>query len=565
MGDSITSSRWKYRKLVSTEGAEPELHPVLTKLLVQRNYLGGDLDTFLRPGRAHTADPFLMKDMGIACDRLQAAVEHKEKVRIYGDYDADGVTSVALLYLLLQPLCASISYYIPDRHAEGYGISLQGVEKAAADEIQLLIALDCGTSDLKAASLAKEKGMDLIICDHHVPGEVLPSCAALLNPKQTDCLYPQKELSAAGIGFKLMQALALRGLLSEERVWERADLLAVSLVADQVPLTGEARSLLFEGLKQLQRGPSSGLGELMKKLHLDPCQISSYEIGYRLSPPLNAAGRMSHASAAVDLLIAENRFSAARAAEELLLLNTERQIVQRQACDAALRMLDQLPESLPYTFLHDKRWHPGVIGIVAARCMELRPRPTIILTKVEERIVGSLRSIDPVDAYALLEYCSSYLERFGGHRYAAGCSLSLSRLEHFQEAFTARVVEKSKGTDLRPVLWLDLQLSPTQVDSSLYAALQQLAPYGKDNPVPVFYACRLQAIRGSVRLLRDKHLLFRLPGPNGTTHEVIGFGMGDTSEAISKGVPFHIAYELHLRVFNGKQHLQLQLVDIMFD
>ena len=565
MGDSITSSKWKYRQSRLKEKTFSGLHTVLANLLASRNYLGADTEKVLYPDRSHTFDPFLMKNMEMACDRVQAALENKENVRIYGDYDADGVTSVALLYVILRPLCSVLSYYTPNRHTEGYGISLQAIEKASLEEVQLLIALDCGTSDLKAATLAKEKGIDLIICDHHVPGEVLPFCVALLNPKQTNCLYPQKELSAAGVVFKLIQALALRGLISEEEVWERSDLLAVSLVADQISLTGEARTMLCEGLKQLQRSPSLGLSTLMKKLHIDPLQIDSKEIAYRLSPPLNAAGRMAEASSAVKLLTVEKSSSASQFADELLLLNTKRKEAQQQAYVSALKMLEELPEVLPYTFLYKEEWHPGVIGIVAARCMEIRPRPTIILTEVEGRIVGSLRSIEPIDAYASLKYCDSLLERFGGHRYAAGCSLLRSHLEDFRKTFASYIVSESKETDLRPVLWLDLSLSPTQIDERLYASLQQLAPYGKENPVPVFYTCELQAVRGSVRLLRDKHLFFRLVGPNGSTHEAIGFGMGRAFGAIAKGAPFHIAYEVHLRVFNGEKKLQLLLKDIAFD
>ena len=564
MGDSITSSKWKYRQQTAEENTFSGLHTVLVKLLSSRSYLG-EVDKVLYPDRSHTFDPFLMKNMALACDRIEAALRNKEKVRIYGDYDADGVTSVALLYLLFRPLCSVLSYYTPNRHTEGYGISLQAIEKASLEEVQLLIALDCGTSDLKASVLAKEKGIDLIICDHHVPGEELPFSVALLNPKQIDCPYPQKELSAAAIAFKLAQALAVRGLISEEEVWAKSDLLAVSLVADQISLTGEARTLLCEGLNQLQRSPSLGLSSLMKKLHIDPQQISSKEIGYQIAPPLNAAGRMLDASTAVELLTAESSLSADYTADKLLLLNTQRKEEQKKAYDSALSMLDDLSEVLPYTFLYKEEWHPGVVGIVAARCMEIRPRPTIVLTEVEGKVVGSLRSIEPINAYSLLKYCASLLERFGGHRYAAGCSLLCSNLEDFRKEFASYVVSKSVGTDLRPVLWLDLSLSPTEVDESLYVALDQLAPYGKENPVPLFYACGLQAVRGSVRLLRDKHLFFRLVGPNGSTYEAVGFGMGNAFGAIAKGVPFHIAYEVQRRLFNGERKLQLLLKDISFD
>lgn len=572
MSVSLSSLRWQYRNTIVQEDTPAQAwlqiggHPVVAKLLRQRGYESlAAAEAFLSPARSQTNNPLNMKGMGVACDRLEQALKKSEKICLYGDYDVDGVSSVALLYVLLAPYSPHISYYIPDRHSEGYGISLQGVTTAKETGTQLLIALDCGVSDLKAAAAAKHQGIDLIICDHHLPGPELPTCVALLNPRQPGCPYPEKALSGAALGFKLMQGLAIRGLLEEEALWKHSDLVALSLVADQIPLVGESRALVCEGLRRMQQQPRPGLLALMEKMDCRPSEINTHTIGYRLAPPLNAAGRMDHAHKAVELLIAPDTKTAEIAAEALLSLNLARRAAQNQATQEAEQALKALPPSDYSTFLYQEGWHPGVIGIVAARCMEHTARPTLILTKVEERLVGSMRSIEPIDAHAVLKHCSKCLLHFGGHRYAAGCSLAPEQLPALKKAFTTYIALHSKGLDLRPTLWIDMPLAPPEADQGLYEHLQRLSPYGEGNPIPVFCASNLRALPGSVQLLREKHLRFRLPGPQGHSHEAIGFHMGKAAKTLAEGAAFHMAYELQQNHFEGTHRLQLHIKDLIFD
>ena len=459
----MTFTHWKYRKEPRNDLLNnTHEHPVVATLLQQRSHhTTNQINTFLYPNQTQCHDPFAMKDMEKAIDRLEQAIKKKEKTRIYGDYDADGICSVSLLYKILKDCLPALSYYIPDRQNEGYGLSLQSIQTAAKDDIQLLIVLDCGTRDLQATAAAKEQGIEIIICDHHVPGPVLPECHALLNPKQNNCNYPQKELSACAIGFKLMQAGAQQGILCKETIWAHSDIVAVSLVADQISLLGESRVLLSEGIMRLRQQPCPGLAALMDKMDVNPQHLNTETIAFQLAPPINATGRIAHAHESVKLLISTHKQTADIAAEALLACNLERKTVQQHAIHEALQQL-QHTENAVCTFIYAENWHPGIIGIVAARCMELYPRPTIILSNVKQHIVGSMRSIYPINAHAALQHCAPYLTRFGGHRYAGGCSLLHNQLTAFEKTFTAYIATQSTGIDLRPVRWIDLPLCPTK-------------------------------------------------------------------------------------------------------
>ena len=568
--------KWLYRSLEDPLAEALETirkrvgHKVVADILYKRGYKEKHQETesFLSPHRDQLHDPFIMKGMYTAVERLEQAISQGERIRIYGDYDVDGVCSVALFCLVLGKYVNQgllLDYYIPDRHKEGYGISLAAIEDSDRKGVQLIVALDCGSSDLRAARLAKEKGIDLIICDHHVLGKELPNCRSLLNPKQADCLYPQEELSAAAVGFKLLQGLSQKGIIEDDVVWSCIDLVALSLVADQVPLLGENRVLLCEGIDKMRKAPNLGLSVLIEKLGASPREVSSEMIAFRLAPPLNAAGRMAHARDAVELLLSSSKDSAIRASELLFDLNLRRKEAQERATEEALAQLSTEEANQNTSFLYQKDWHPGVIGIVAARCMDVYSRPTLVFTQVGDHIVGSMRSTDAVHARDTLEASKDLLLRFGGHRYAAGCSLAPDQLPRLREVVGEYVDAQVRSLDLRPVLCIDHSLSPLEIDPQLYDALQQLAPYGRGNPVPVFCATSLRAIPGSLQLLRDKHLRFQLAGPAGHLWTVIGFGMGAKADALSQGLPFHMAYTIEENIFRGHSKLQLHLKDLIFD
>ena len=557
----MLQKHWKYRSLLPLEAGES----VKDALLERRGVRGQEeVDAFLHPQRSQSHDPFKMYGMERASARLERGIEQNEHIRLYGDYDVDGVCSVALLYRLLRPYVSVLSYYQPDRYQEGYGLSLKGVRDAAKAGVLLLIVLDCGTSDLKAAAEAKALGVDLIVCDHHVPGEELPECVALLNPKQKACNYPEKELSACAIGGKLWQGMLQRGLGTEEIFWENSELLALSLVADQIPLVGEARALLHEGLRQMGTAPSLGLAALMEQRGVDPTQVVTNTINYQLAPPINAAGRIAHAKMAVELLIAQDETVATERAANLLTLNKKRQDIQAKVMKEALKQLHRLPAEAPCTVLVGEEWHPGVIGIVASRCMEEVPRPTLIFSCSEGVLVGSMRSLDPVHAQGALEHCAQRLLRFGGHRYAAGCSLLATQLAPFEQDLKRYVQEKSQGQALCPSILVDLPLDPRAADRALYEDLQKLAPYGKGNPSPLFCANHIRAIKGSVKELRGGHLRLRVLGHRGAL-ECIGFGFGSLAKVLDTGIPFHMVYELGYHHFSEKGRLQLNVQALSCD
>ena len=559
--------KWRYRTEVdlSIDESVEVWHPLVAQILGARGYQAEDIEAFLYPTRSQLFDPWLMKGMEEAVHRIEQAILQRHRLRIYGDYDVDGVCSVALMCKTFEAKGLEVDYYIPDRHHEGYGISLAGIEDAHRSGVDLLIALDCGSSDLKAAQLAAQRGLDLLICDHHLVGSQLPECVALLNPKQPGCSYPQKELSAAAVGFKLIEALTHRGLVEEDLLWSLSDLVALSLVADQMPLVHEARVLLYEGLNCLRTRPQVGLLVLMDMLDCVPSQVTTETIAFRLAPPLNAAGRMAHAEVAVQLLLSKDKTAAQDISNTLYHLNNQRRAAQEKATTEALRQLEEAPLSASSSCLYHKDWHPGVVGIVAARCMESYPRPTLVLTQVEDRIVGSMRSIDPIDAREALEACASLLLHFGGHQYAAGCSLHPDQLEALKETFTAHIEEKTKNSELTKELWIDLPLHPTEATWPLYKALQQLEPYGKGNPQPIFYASHLRAIHGSVKVLKNKHFRCQLPGPYGQPHTLIGFNMASCADALAQDAPFHVAYNLETNTFNGETELRLRIQDLIFD
>ena len=542
------------------------VHPILAQLLFQRGLSNAEeAYDFLTPHRSHCISPDQMYNMRRAVSRIAQAITHKEHIRIYGDYDVDGTTGVALLYLLLREKAHKVSYYLPMRHPEGYGLSVQGVEDAKRAGASLLIAVDCGTSDYKAADVAQRLSIDLMICDHHLTQDPLPPCYTILNPQQSKCSYPNKALSGCAIAFKLAEALAEQDLIHATSLWRHVDLVALSLIADQMVLSRENRALVHLGLQTLrQKQGTLGLQVLSQSLGVSFSCIDTDDLGYRIGPAINAAGRMSSATKAVDVLVASEESRAKEDAKLLCKLNQSRKETQQFNTSLALRMLHNTDEAHG-TFLFHKDFHPGVSGIVAARCMELYPRPTMILSQIGDKIVGSLRTLGEVNAYELLVSCQEALTRFGGHKYAAGCSLAPPQIKRFQALFEAALRTLSPAPS-EPSYSIDMPLSLTEITEDLYTALEKLAPYGKGNPRPIFFTTNIRPYVDQ-QSMKHSHLFLRLPIPSAhRSLRGVGFGMRAALEPLKSGAPCAMAYEIHQnKYFSHKNTLDLHILDIKFD
>ena len=565
------NKRWIFKEIPPREEVERlskvlNTNPWLTGVLLQRGI--SDFDTakkFFRPSLDDLHDPFLMKDMEEAVARLRRALAHGEKILLYGDYDVDGTTAVSLVYRYLRRFYPDCDVYIPDRYAEGYGISLAGVEYAAANGYSLVIALDCGIKSLELVRLASQKGVDFIICDHHLPGDLIPEAVAVLDPKRTDCSYPFKELSGCGLGFKLVQAYARRHR-DEREIMEYLDLVAVSIASDVVPILGENRVLAYYGLKKLNENPMPGL-KALKDIAGIKNDLDISGVVFTLGPRINAAGRVAHARAAVDLLIAQSEEEANSLAEKLNLKNELRKEFDTSITEEALAMIesnDQVKASKS-TVLFKNTWHKGVIGIVAARCIEKFYRPTVILTESNNKITGSARSVNGFDLYNAILSCSDLLEKFGGHKYAAGLTLDSSNLEAFRLRFEEVVSSTITADMLTPVIEVDYTIPLDAVNSKFLNVLKQMGPFGPENPRPVFEARNL-FVFNSLTSFKDRHIKF-LVGQEGGDHvlQAVGFEMGEYYEPVSSGDNFRMAFTVEENVYNGTTSIQLRIKDIKFD
>ncbi len=443
--------------------------------------------TFFRPQLSMLHDPFLMKDMDKATNRVIAAVSSKERIRVYGDYDVDGTTSVSLMYSFLKSQNADCDYYIPDRYNEGYGISYAGIDDAIEKGITLMITLDCGVKAVEKIAYAQTKGLDVIICDHHRPGEILPNAYAVLDPKRSDCEYPFKELCGCGVGFKLMQAyLKLQGL-DEKIAFDYLDLVAVATGADIVPIVGENRVLAYYGLKLLNEKPRIGMLALMKE-HKRIGEMTITDVVFTIAPRINAAGRMKHAHNAVSLLIEENEAQAVKMANEIEEYNTDRRAHdQRIAKEALLQIKENKEEHRASTVVFDPTWHKGVIGIVASRLIETYYRPTVVFTKSKDYLAASVRSVQGFDVYKAIEACKEHIDQFGGHMYAAGLTLKEENYETFKEAFEKVVSETISEEQKVEVLDLDAELDFADITSGFNNILKQFEPFGPENMAPLFF------------------------------------------------------------------------------
>jgi single-stranded-DNA-specific exonuclease len=478
----------------------------------------------------------------------------------------DGTTSVSLVYGFLKNFYTNIEFYIPDRYKEGYGISQTGIEYAAENDIRLIITLDCGIKALDMTNLANEKNIDMIICDHHLPGDTLPDACAILDPKMEDCPYPYKELSGCGVGFKLLQAFCEKFGYDPDLLYDYIDLVAVSIAADIVPITGENRILAYHGLKKLNENPRLGLNALIKLAGIrNDINISSIVFG--IGPRINASGRMDHAKSAVDLLLADNFKTIEALAENLDTKNLQRRNFDNTITTEAIEMIenDDLNKELKSTVLYKDDWHKGVIGIVASRCIDKFYRPTIILTESNGKATGSARSVDGFDIYEAISQCSDLLEQYGGHMYAAGLTMEIENVEAFKQKFERIVAENIKEEQLVPLIEIDSEIDLKDINFKFYNVLGQMAPFGPGNMQPVFVTHQLH-VSGRPRILKNQHLKFYVKqNEEDTAMEAIGFGHADYYEMIASGMRFSMAYYIEENNYLGNKTLQLRVKDIRFD
>ena len=576
------TKRWNIKEKASSEeimrlsSELNNLDETLTNILLQRKIDSFEkAKAFFRPNLDEIHDPFLMKDMDKAVERLIAAIDNKENILIYGDYDVDGTTSVSLVYSYLKNFYPALDqnqygleYYIPDRYTEGYGISYQGIDYAAENNFKLIIALDCGIKAIDKVAYATEKGVDFIICDHHRPGKEIPNAVAVLDQKREDCNYPYKELSGCGVGFKLMQAFTQKTNKDEAKLLTYLDLLAVSTCADIVPITGENRVFVHYGLKVINENPRLGIKTMLDLAKKDK-ELTTTDIVFTIAPRINAAGRIESGKKAVEMLVEEVSKKALEFGNHINELNTDRKELDKIITLEALKMIDddKALQEKKSAVLYKKDWHKGVIGIVASRVIETYYRPTIILTESNGMATGSARSVLDFDVYNAIDACSDLLEQFGGHKYAAGMSMKLENVAAFTEKFEEVVSSQITEELLTPQIGIDSELQLTQINNKFNAILKQFAPTGPSNMRPVFMSENVFMTSNSRKIGGDKtHLrleVFQEENPD-LKFNCIGFGLGEILDELDEGMPFSIAYNIEENHWNGQTTLQLNLKDVKF-
>ncbi|MBP5642725.1 MAG: single-stranded-DNA-specific exonuclease RecJ [Bacteroidales bacterium] len=562
------------KQLVKSLSESLGIDEILAILLVQRGITNFDeAKNFFRPSLSQLHDPFLMKDMDKAVDRLQKAMHDGEKILIYGDYDVDGTTAVALIYTYLKNFVnkKKIEFYIPDRYEEGYGISYKGIDYAADNGFGLVIVLDCGIKAVEKIEYANQRGVDFIICDHHRPDEVIPNAVAVLDSKRPDCEYPYKELSGCGVGFKLVTALAMRLGRPIEEVYELLDYVAVSIAADIVPITGENRVLAYFGLIQLNNNPRPGIAAVLRQAeqkNVGDKELTISDLVFLIGPRINAAGRLEKASDSVRLLLATNKDHAEKLAASINDLNSKRREFDNAITEEALQMIDadEKMRNAKSTVIFNENWHKGVIGIVASRLTDSYYRPTIVLTRSGNLITGSARSIKNFDIYDAIDSCSDILEHFGGHKYAAGLSLKPENLQEFSERFEKYVSEHLEDDDLTPELNVDIEMDFTNITPKFVRILKQFAPFGPGNLSPVFLTRNVVDAGFSRAVGNRKHLKLSVMQQGNTdfVFSGIAFQKGDLYERIHDKEPFTMCYYIEENFWQGKTTLQLNVKDIKF-
>ncbi len=539
---------------------------VVARLLIGRGITTEDeARKFFRPQLHDLHDPFLMTDMDLAVERLNMAMGRKERIMVYGDYDVDGVTAVALVYRFLQKYYSNIDYYIPDRYEEGYGVSRQGIEYAKQTDVKLIIILDCGIKAVDEIAYAKSMGIDFIICDHHVPDAVLPPAVAILNAKRQGATYPYKDLSGCGVGFKLMQAFALSNGIAFSTLVPLLDLVVVSIAADIVPIMGENRILAYHGLKQLNNSPSTGLKAICEVCGLSDKDIHMSDIIFKVGPRINASGRIQNGKESVRLLIEHDYDEALNIARQIDQYNEERKELDKRMTEQASQLVSTLPEMKDESaiVIVGEDWHKGVIGIVASRLTELYFRPAVVLTKMGDEVTGSARSVTGFDVYKAIDSCRDLLENFGGHTYAAGLSMKAENVTAFRERFNQYVAANISPEQIKPALNIDAEINFKEITNKLHNDLKRMRPFGPENPKPVFCTRQVYDYGTSKVVGRDQeHIKLELVD-NKSNNVMNGIAFGQSSEAryIKTKRSFDIAYTIEENTYKHGE-VQLLIEDI---
>ena len=561
--------RWKLKPETDSEitknlAKNLGIEYTLAKLLVLRGIDSFDTaKAIFRPNLSDLHNPYLMKDMDNAVARIELAIANNENILVYGDYDVDGTTSVSLMSSYLKTIHPNIATYIPDRYAEGYGVSFKGIDFAEDNEMSLIVALDCGIKAIDKVAYAKEKGIDFIICDHHRPGNEIPNAVAVLDPKREDCEYPYKELCGCGVGFKLIQALACERGETIDDLLPYLDLVATAVAADIVPITGENRVLAYYGLQVINSNPRNGIKAMIHQL--DKKELTITDVVFVIAPRINAAGRIKHGNYAVELLTELDFDSAVKFASEIEKNNNDRKELDKTITVEALQQIEDNNEQQNYTsVVYAETWHKGVIGIVASRLIETYYKPTLVFTKSGDKLAASARSVKGFDVYNALEQCSEFIEQFGGHKYAAGLTLTIENYPKFKAKFE-EVVKATIPEELRtPEISIDAEISLTEITPKFFRIMNQLAPFGPQNMRPVFMASGLRDNGYGKKVGADKtHLKLNvIEGANQKTYNAIGFSMGEKYKLVQQEQAFKAAFNIDENHWNGNTSLQLMLKDI---
>lgn len=576
--------RWKYKakgnqEIVERLSKELNINKTLANLLVQRNIT--DFETaknFFRPKLEHLHDPFLMLGMDKAVDRISQAISNNENILIYGDYDVDGTTAVALVYSYFKDIYYNIDFYIPDRYKEGYGISFEGIDYAERNKISLVISLDCGIKAVDKIEYANEKSIDFIICDHHLPGDELPKAHAILDPKQRDCTYPYKELSGCGVGFKLAQAFGIKNKIPASQVYKYLDLTAISIAADIVDITGENRILAYFGLEQINKTPRPGIESILeysniKRVINSITQESSFnkslsisDLVFTIAPRINAAGRISDGSNSVNLLKCSDKRKATEIAAEINKFNDERRELDTQITFEALEIIENIENFGDHksTVVYKEGWHKGVLGIVASRLTEHYYRPTIVLTLDGDTLTGSARSVKGFDIYSAIESCSDLMVNFGGHKFAAGMTIKKSNIKEFIRRFEKSVMDNIEEKMETPEIEIDSELSLADINDKFVSVLNQFAPYGPGNMSPVFATSNV-IDTGYCKIVGNNHVKMKVIQSNdySNAYDSIAFQQADKFDLVDHKKPIDICYSIEENFWQNKITIQLNIKDIV--
>jgi len=569
----IMNNKWNYQppsqehiEAAKALSKETGIHPTLCKLLIERGVSSaGEAKRFFRPLLSQLHDPFLMKDMDIAVERLNLAMGRKERILVYGDYDVDGTTAVALVYKFLQQFYSNIDYYIPNRYEEGYGVSVKGVDYAYETGVKLIIVLDCGIKAVNEIAYAKEKGIDFIICDHHVPDEVLPPAVAILNAKRPDATYPYEHLSGCGVGFKFMQAFAISNGIDFHQLTPLLDLVAVSVASDIVPIMGENRILTYHGLKQLNSNPSVGLKAIIDVCGLSEKEITVGDIVFKIGPRINASGRIQNGKEAVELLVEKDFSTALEKANLINQYNETRKDLDKAMTEEANKIVEELDDlsERRTIVIFNEAWHKGVIGIVASRLTEIYYRPAVVLTRTNDLATGSARSVSGFDVYKAIEHCRDLLENFGGHTYAAGLSMKAENVEAFTKRFEDYVANHILPEQTSAVINIDATIDFRDITPKFHSDLKKFNPFGPDNHKPVFCTNNVYDYGTSKVVGRDQeHIKLELVD-NKSNNVMNGIAFGQSSQAryIKTKRSFNICYTIEENT-HKRGEVQLQIEDI---